>query len=67
VGWANYGGGAGGGAGGGGASATGGSGVVLIAHPTAFANAAVTGSNVLVSNITGNIVYSFYSPGTITI
>jgi len=67
VGWTNRGGGAGGGAGGGGGSATGGSGVVLIAHPTAFANAAVTGSNVLVSNITGNIVYSFYSPGTITI
>jgi hypothetical protein len=66
VGWANYGGGAGGGSGGGGASATGGSGIVLIAHPVAFQTANAQGSNVSVTTAGGYKIYSFYSPGTIT-
>jgi hypothetical protein len=65
-GWVNYGGGAGAGAGYGGSGRSGGSGIVIFAHPVAFANATVTGSNTLVSNTLGNIIYRFYSPGTIT-
>ena len=65
-GWTNYGGGAGAGAGYGGSGASGGSGIVIFAHPIAFANATVTGSNTLVSNTLGNTIYRFWSPGTIT-
>ena len=65
-------GGGGGGGGGGGASTpnslggVGGSGIVIISHPAAYPNLTYTGSNVLVSNLSGNIVYQFYSSGTIT-
>jgi hypothetical protein len=65
-GWTNYGGGGGGGAGYGGSGTNGGSGIVVFAHPIAFANATVTGSNTLVSNTLGNTIYRFFSPGTIT-
>lgn len=44
----------------------GGSGIILIAHPPAIPQASTTGSNVLVSTLAGNIVYQFYSSGTIT-
>jgi len=65
-GFVNYGGGGGAGAGYGGSGRSGGSGIVIFAHPVAFANATVTGSNTLVSSTLGNIIYRFYSPGTIT-
>jgi len=63
----NTGGGAGGGAGNPSApGGTGGSGVAIISHPTAIARATTTGSNVLVTSTDGNIIYRFYSSGTIT-
>jgi hypothetical protein len=61
----------GGGGGGGGNSypgggALGGSGVVIISYPTAFTLADSTGSNVLVTTVGGQNIYSFYASGTIT-
>ena len=61
----NTGGGGGGGGGPGGPGGTGGSGVAIIRHPTAIATAYTTGSNVLVTVGTSNVVYQFYSSGTI--
>jgi len=48
-----------------GAGAAGGSGVVIFSHPILYANATVTGSNVILSNTSGNLIYKFSSPGTI--
>jgi len=61
----NTGGGGGGGAGPGGLGGAGGSGIAIIRHPTAIATAYTTGSNVLVTVGTSNVVYQFYSSGTI--
>lgn len=63
-------GGGGGGGGGGGASISGyggigGSGIVILRHPTALPIASTTGSNVLVTTTSSNVVYQFYSSGTI--
>jgi hypothetical protein len=67
VGWTNYGGGAGAGSGFSGAGAAGGSGIVIFAHPVAAGGTATTfGSNVSVITASGNTIYRFYSPGTIT-
>jgi hypothetical protein len=67
AGWTNR----GGGGGGGGKSypvggALGGSGVVIISYPTAFTLADSTGSNVSVTTVGGNNIFSFYASGTIT-
>jgi hypothetical protein len=62
----------GGGGGGGGAGAspllggTGGSGIVIISYPTAVVLAGTSGSNVLLTEVNGQRVHSFYSSGTIT-
>jgi hypothetical protein len=59
----------GGGGGGGNASpgGNGGSGVVIINHSSLYKTGTVTGSNVLVNTSSfGNIVYTFYSAGTLT-
>ena len=63
----------GGGGGGGGNPApiavgggAGGSGIVIISYPTAVILANTTGSNVLLTNVNGQRVHSFYSSGTIT-
>jgi hypothetical protein len=46
---------------------SGGSGVALFAHPTAYSVATTTGSNVSVNiNFNGYVLYSFYASGTIT-
>ena len=42
----------------------GGAGVVVISHPAAYATATITG-NTLVSIINSNVIYQFYSSGTI--
>ena len=44
----------------------GGSGIVIISYPTAVTLANTTGSNVLLTNVNGQRVHSFYSSGTIT-
>lgn len=45
----------------------GGSGVVILRHPSAYRTANVTGSNVVVtSDVQGNIIYKFFNSGTIT-
>jgi hypothetical protein len=44
----------------------GGSGVVIIAHPTAYATATTSGANVAVVTVSGNIIYKFFDSGTIT-
>jgi hypothetical protein len=44
----------------------GGSGIVIISYPTAVILANTTGSNVLLTNVNGQRVHSFYSSGTIT-
>jgi hypothetical protein len=61
----------GGGGGGGGNSfpggaGTGGSGIVIISYPTAVVLAGTSGSNVLLTEVNGQRVHSFYSSGTIT-
>jgi Concanavalin A-like lectin/glucanases superfamily len=61
----NTGGGGGGGSGYSGIGGTGGSGIAIISHPTAIATANTTGSNVLVTVDTSNVIYRFYSSGTI--
>jgi hypothetical protein len=43
----------------------GGSGVVIISYPTAYANATVLGSNVITTAVNGNIIHSFYASGNI--
>jgi hypothetical protein len=40
--------------------------VAIFRHPYAFRTASTTGANVVVTTVSGNIVYSFYSSGTIT-
>ena len=56
----------GGGGGGGNPGWAGGSGVVILNHSDIYKTGTVTGSNVLVNtNSFGNIVYTFYSSGTI--
>lgn len=62
----NSGGGGGGGSGFGGSSTNGGSGIVIITHPTAFTQASTTGSNVTYSVVNTERVYTFYSSGDIT-
>jgi hypothetical protein len=44
----------------------GGSGVVIIAHPTAYVTATTSGANVSVVTVSGNIIYKFFDSGTIT-
>ena len=44
----------------------GGSGIVIISYPMAVFLANTTGSNVLLTNVNGQRVHSFYSSGTIT-
>ena len=62
----NSGGGGGGGSGYGGGATNGGSGIVIITHPTDFAQASTTGSNVTYSVVSTERVYTFYSSGAIT-
>jgi hypothetical protein len=50
-----------------GLGAAGGSGIVIISHPTEYANARITGSDVQITSVKSNteLVYTFNSPGTI--
>jgi len=64
VGTVNTGGGGGGGSGYSGLGAAGGSGIVILRHPTAYGVATTTGT-VLITATTTNVVYQFYSSGTI--
>jgi hypothetical protein len=62
----NSGGGGGGGSGYSGPASAGGSGIVIIAHTSANLTATYTGSNVALTTVSGNTIYTFYSPGSIT-
>jgi len=64
VGLLNTGGGGGGGSGNGFAGAAGGSGIIILKHPSAMPVATATG-NVLVTTTSTNVLYQFYSSGTI--
>jgi hypothetical protein len=44
----------------------GGSGIAILSHPTNYKLGTVTGANVVVSNVNSNIIYQFYSSGSIT-
>jgi hypothetical protein len=65
-GWTNRGGGGASGDASGGSRGVGGSGVVFLRHPGDYRIGTTTGSNVTTTVVGSNILYSFYSSGTIT-